>query len=71
MTTITAKELTNQVYDTLAGNVGFSEFHVAFDPNTLDRCEVIDSLGEIYLQIGNQVYKLQVSVDDPEHFRED
>ena len=48
---LTNKEITNQIYDTLAGNVGMSKFHIAFDPENVSQSECNANDGVIVLQL--------------------
>ena len=54
-------ELTNQVYDTLLGNVGMSEHHVALDINEITNqlCDPIRD--EIYIQMGVKTFKIKIT----------
>ena len=54
------KELTNRIYDTLLGNVGMSQYHVAITPEDITNQEVFDRAGLIYLQIDNKVFELTI-----------
>lgn len=62
-------ELTDRIYDTLLGNVGMSEYHVAITPDDITNQEVDARKGLIYLQIGLDVFELKVTkVADNSYF---
>lgn len=62
-----AAELANQIYDTLMGNVGMSEYHTAFPIDKVANQFVTSRTGVIYLEIGNHAFTVTVrQVADPE-----
>jgi len=54
-------ELTDQIYDTLLGNVGMSEYHVALDINEITNqvCDLVRD--EIYIEMGSKTFKIKVT----------
>lgn len=61
-----AKELTNRLYDTLMGNVGFSKFHLPFPADRIKNQWVGSPSGKedefyMYFEIGNKAYKLEIT----------
>lgn len=65
---IDVEELTNQIYDTLVGNVGFSIYHVAFDSSTISESETDARLGLIRLQIEDEVFEMHIQRINPDYF---
>lgn len=56
-----AKELTDQIYDTLLENAGMDKLHPKLDVNKIT-CQFCDSSsGEIFLEIGRRMYKIKVT----------
>lgn len=54
------KELTDEIYDTLSGNAGMSEYHIALDPMRITKGEVDARQGKIVFQIGNDAFEIQI-----------
>jgi hypothetical protein len=54
------KELTDQIYDTLMGNVGMSEYHTPFPLDKVNSQFVDAGRGWMYFQIGDKAYQLNV-----------
>ena len=66
---VDAKELTDQIYDTLSGNVGMSEYHVMLDPMSIIMGECLNTQGEIRFKINGRYYLIQVSeIPCPEYW---
>ena len=57
------KELTNQIYDTLMGNVGMSKYHVKFDHHQVSNCYVYADDGKFYFSIENNNYVLSIKIN--------
>lgn len=64
------KELTDQIYDTLLGNVGLSKYHIALDTNKITNqfCDAI--AGEIELEISGKLYKIKITQEKYNWFKE-
>lgn len=63
MGNLTNEEVTNQIYDTLAGNVGFSENHIAFNPANVLQAECNGKDGVIILQLSSG-RNIQIVISD-------
>lgn len=61
-----SKELMDRIYDTLLGNVGLSEFHVAFPTNEVKNQWVNSNLHYMYFEIGKKAYRLVIEEVKPE-----
>lgn len=60
-------EVTDRMYDTLMGNVGLSEHHVAFDPAEIQGQEVEAWAGKIrFVTNGGQAFIVTVEQVDPD-----
>jgi len=57
------EEITNRVYDTLAGNVGMSKNHIAFDPAIVQQAECNAKDGVIIFQLKNGK-NIQIVISD-------
>ena len=56
-----ARELTDEIYDTLMGLVGMSEYHVPFDNTRVTDQECNAQEGIIHLNIGRKTYTIKVT----------
>lgn len=54
-------EVTNQIYDTLMGNVGMSQYHTPFPLEKVGFCEVEARIGYIHFQLGALEYEVKVT----------
>lgn len=66
---IDAEELANRIYDTLVGNVGVSKYHVALEPEHIDKCEVTADEGKMFFKIGRRTFKITVKEVNPRYFK--
>lgn len=69
MQKIDAEELANRIYDTLSGNVGTSEHHVALEPEHITQGEVNAPEGKMFFKVGKRVFKLTVQEVNPNYFK--
>jgi hypothetical protein len=53
-----AKECADQIYDTLMGNVGMSEYHTGFDLDQVEDQQVDADKGEISFKYHDRFYKM-------------
>jgi hypothetical protein len=67
------QELVNQLFDTLAGNVGMSPCHTAFPTDDIKMAEVEASNGKIVFQIGatGRTFELQLTEIESDYFEEE
>ena len=68
---INLRELTDEIYDTLSGNVGLSVHHIALDPMRITRGEVDARKGKIVFQIDKKdVFEITVKQINPAYFED-
>lgn len=60
------KELMDRIYDTLMENVGFSEYHVKFNPEEVENQYVDAKKGFMYFEFEGKVYKLELKETEKE-----
>jgi len=63
---MTASELSDQIFDTLMGNVGMSKHHRAFDHSALEDQYVDSRAGEIVLVYPDKQFRIHVTEVDKE-----
>ena len=72
MEKMTAQELTDQIFDTLMGNVGFSPAHVPFALDRVTNQECDARQGVILMEIDGSVFRITVECEiDGSYFKQE